>query len=69
VTLQVLDGLQAAHAVNIVHGDLQADDIVLRTGRRQSSSDLILDWSLTLAQNDVVGLQIAVHDVDRVGGL
>src|SRR5439155_18313882 len=33
VTLQVLAGLEAAHAANVVHGDLHADDIVLRKGR------------------------------------
>lgn len=44
VTLQVLGGLQAAHAVNIVHGDLQADDIVLRKGQGNQLVVKILDF-------------------------
>src|SRR5262249_37041732 len=44
VTLQVLAGLEAAHAANVVHGDLRADDIVLRKGRNGQLVVKLLDF-------------------------
>jgi len=44
VMLQVLAGLEAAHGANVVHGDLQADDIVLRKGRNGQLVVKLLDF-------------------------
>jgi len=44
VMLQVLSGLEAAHSANVVHGDLRADDIVLRKGRSGQLVVKILDF-------------------------
>jgi serine/threonine protein kinase len=44
VVLHVLGGLEAAHAVNVVHGDLHADDVILRKGRSGQLVIKMLDF-------------------------
>src|SRR5689334_24242872 len=44
VMLQVLAGLEAAHSANVIHGDLRADDIVLRKGRNGQLVVKLLDF-------------------------
>jgi len=48
IALQLLAGLEAAHASNIVHGDVQAESIVVRSGRSGQLLVKILDFGVAL---------------------
>jgi len=52
VALQVLAGVEAAHAANIVHGDLHADGIVLRRGRNGQLIVKLLDFGRFSPRSD-----------------
>jgi len=64
VMLQVLAGLEAAHAVNVVHGDLHADDIVLRKGRNGQLIVKMLDFGRSPS-----GQPDMVADIQAVGAI
>ena len=47
VILQVLAGLEAAHAANIVHGDLRSESVILRRGRNGQLVVKLLDFGVS----------------------
>jgi len=47
VMLQVLAGLEAAHAANIVHGDLRSESVILRRGRNGQLVVKLLDFGVS----------------------
>jgi serine/threonine protein kinase len=65
VMLQVLAGLEAAHVANVAHGDLDADDIVLRKGRNGQLIVKILDFGRALSD----GRANALTDIQAVGAI
>src|SRR6185436_5188849 len=65
VVLHVLGGLEAAHAVNVVHGDLHADDIILRKGR---SGQLVIKM-LDFGRSPASGKADVQADIQAVGSI
>jgi serine/threonine protein kinase len=65
VMLQVLAGLEAAHVANVAHGDLHADDIVLRKGRNGQLVVKILDFGRAMSD----GRAQALDDIQAVGAI
>jgi serine/threonine protein kinase len=65
VVMHVLGGLEAAHAVNVVHGDLHADDIILRKGR---SGQLVLKM-LDFGRSPAPGKPEVQADIQAVGSI
>ena len=49
IALQLLAGLEAAHAANIVHGEIDSDSIIVKSGRSGQLVVKILDFGLSLA--------------------
>jgi serine/threonine protein kinase len=48
IALQLLGGLEAAHAAGIVHGDLHAENVIVKSGRSGQLLVKILDFGLSL---------------------
>jgi serine/threonine protein kinase len=65
VVMHVLGGLEAAHAVNVVHGDLHADDIILRKGR---SGQLVIKM-LDFGRSPAPGKPEVQADIQAVGSI
>jgi serine/threonine protein kinase len=66
VALQVLAGVEAAHAANIVHGDLHADGIVLRRGRNGQLIVKLLDFGRFSPRSDSSEVHSAARAAARV---
>jgi serine/threonine-protein kinase len=49
IALQLLAGLEAAHTASIVHGELDADSVIVKSGRGGQLLVKILDFGLSLA--------------------
>jgi serine/threonine protein kinase len=49
IALQLLAGLEAAHAASIVHGDLQSESVIVKSGRGGELLVKILDFGLSLS--------------------
>jgi serine/threonine protein kinase len=65
VVMHVLGGLQAAHAANVVHGDLRADDVILRKGRNGQLVVKMLDFGRSPAP----GKPEVQVDIQAVGSI
>ncbi len=68
VIMQVLAALEAAHAATVVHGDLKAENVILRKGRNGDLIAKVLDFGVTEVAPSANGFDPRA-DIQGVGGL